>query len=138
MKLLVSGGRKFNKISILLKEIKCLIKSGYQITEIVHGDALGADTVAKKVALHLGIKHTPFPADWSNLDVEGCIVKTTKGGKKYNSLAGTNRNREMSEYIGDDGVLLAVWNGKSTGTKHMIDTIRYTGREVITIRYIGE
>lgn len=43
-----------------------------------------------------------YPADW----------------KKYGSSAGYIRNDEMAKYA---DCLIAFWDGKSKGTKHMID-----------------
>ena len=78
-----------------------------------------------------------FPAKWDDLNVEPCIVKTNKYGK-YNVLAGHNRNKEMAEYASKDeelGVLIAFWNGKSTGTKSMIELAKEYGLRIFVVDY---
>jgi len=49
-----------------------------------------------------GYKITQFPANW----------------KRYGKAAGPKRNQEMANYA---DVLIAFWDGKSRGTKHMIE-----------------
>jgi hypothetical protein len=71
------------------------------ITEIVGGGARGVDTLAQLYAESHDIPFKLFPADW----------------KLYGRKAGPLRNIEMSEYA-EFGV--AIWDGKSRGTAHMI------------------
>lgn len=73
----------------------------YLFNEIVSGGAQGIDFLAELYAKKKTIPFKEFPADWKNL------------GKK----AGFIRNSEMAEYA--DG-LIAIWDGKSKGTFHMI------------------
>lgn len=73
-------------------------------TEVVSGLAQGPDTHGKTMALERDIPVKEFPADWNTF------------GKK----AGALRNIQMAEYA--DG-LLALWDGKSRGTKHMIESM---------------
>lgn len=44
--------------------------------------------------------------------------------------AGRRRNVEMAKHAGKDGILVAVWDGKSPGTKHMINAARSRGLKV--------
>ena len=53
-----------------------------------------------------------FPADW----------------KVYGKQAGPVRNRQMLNYAKEEqGALLAFWDGKSRGTKNMIDIAKDAG-----------
>jgi hypothetical protein len=72
-----------------------------EITEIVSGAAAGVDTLAIEYARKHSFPCKVFPADWKN------------NGRK----AGALRNAEMAAYA-DYGI--AVWDGKSRGTSHMI------------------
>lgn len=72
------------------------------ITEVVSGKALGADTFGEQWANENGIPIKEFYADWKNLF------------KK----AGILRNEDMGNYA---DALIAIWDGSSKGTKHMID-----------------
>ena len=70
--------------------------------EIVSGTANGADKLGEKFAKENGYPIKQFPADWD------------KNGKG----AGYIRNAQMAEYA---DALIVFWDGKSKGTKHMID-----------------
>ena len=59
-------------------------------------------------ALHHDSPVKKFPADWGGL------------GKR----AGYLRNEQMADYA---DALIAVWDGKSKGTKHMIDSAASKG-----------
>ena len=76
-----------------------------KVTEIVSGGARGVDTLAEQYAEAHNIPFTLFPADWET------------HGKKSGFL----RNAEMAHYA-DYGV--AIWDGESRGTKHMISLMR--------------
>lgn len=88
---------------------------------IVSGTARGADILGEQYAKISGYEVSRFPADWDGL------------GKR----AGYVRNAEMAKYaVADEsyGVLIAFWDGKSKGTKHMIDLAEKNGLEVHVVR----
>ena len=88
--------------------------------EIVCGKARGANTLGEKFAKNYGIKVKYFPADWNSL------------GKS----AGYKRNKQMAEYAKEkNGVLIAFWDKKSKGTKHMIDLANSNGLKVFVYNY---
>ncbi|KKL44497.1 hypothetical protein LCGC14_2365110, partial [marine sediment metagenome] len=94
-----------------------LSKHNIQITEVVSGCAGGVDTLGEQWALANGVKVEAFPALWDNLTVPNALIRTNKYGKEYNARAGFQRNDSMAQY-GD--VLIAIWDGKSRGTRDMI------------------
>jgi hypothetical protein len=64
------------------------------------------------------------------------LVRTNKGGKKYNALAGNIRNKKMAEYIKEtDCVALGMWDGKSSGTKNMISILCSMGVRTFVYNY---
>jgi len=73
---------------------------------VIHGGALGADFLASEVAQERGFAEWVFVPDWENL------------GKK----AGTIRNGNMLKR-GDPHEALVFWDGKSRGTKDMLDRL---------------
>lgn len=75
-------------------------------TTIVHGAAQGADRIAHQEAEKLGLLVEPHPAEWGSL------------GKR----AGLVRNEVMAG-LGAD-LCIAFWDGRSTGTQHMIEQAR--------------
>jgi YspA, cpYpsA-related SLOG family len=73
----------------------------YMLPEIVSGGAQGVDFLAELYAKKKSLKFTEFKADWDQL------------GKR----AGFVRNNTMALYADR---LIAIWDGKSKGTFHMI------------------
>lgn len=100
-KVVIAGGRDFNDFDLLTK-ICDEVLEGYENIEIVSGGAKGADALAKKYAKLHGYKYTEFPADWNT----------------HGKAAGPIRNNQMAEY---SHLLIAFWDGKSKGTRNMID-----------------
>lgn len=86
--------------------------SGFAITEIVSGRAKGVDMMGERWAKEHDIPCSKFPADW-NL---------------YGKSAGYIRNGHMAGYArahcDAGGGLIALWDGVSSGTRHMIDLAR--------------
>ncbi len=80
-------------------------------TEIVSGGARGVDTSAREYALSHGIKLTEFLPEYT----------------KYGRSAPLKRNNTIIEY---SDIVLAFWDGKSRGTKFVIDNCRKLGVEV--------
>lgn len=64
MRVLVCGGRDYYWRD-LLYWVMDRLHTQHRFTLVIHGDADGADTLAKEWAIERGIPHQPFPADWS-------------------------------------------------------------------------
>ena len=80
-------------------------------TEIVSGGAKGVDTSAREYALAHGIKLTEFLPEYT----------------RFGRGAPLKRNITIIEY---SDIVLAFWDGKSRGTKFVIDNCRKLGVEV--------
>lgn len=80
-------------------------------TEIVSGGAKGVDTSAREYALAHEIKLTEFLPEYT----------------KYGRSAPLKRNITIIKY---SDIVLAFWDGKSRGTKFVIDNCRKLGVEV--------
>lgn len=99
MKTIVAGSRSIKDYNI----VKSAIAScNWNITEVVCGTAPGVDKLGEKWAKENNIPIKYFPADW---------------GGPYKLKAGIVRNLEMANYA---DALIAIWDGESKGTKHMI------------------
>lgn len=123
MKTIIAGSR----IGVTIGDVENAIATApFKITEVVSGTAKGADEFGEILANKSSVPVTRFPADWKNLDTLPCKIKQNKYGK-YNALAGHNRNQKMAEYA---EALVAVWDGKSPGTKNMIETMKALGKSV--------
>ena len=98
-KTIIAGSRDITDYNILLDAIKCI---GWKIGSVVSGHARGVDTLGEQFANENNLSLELYPANWN----------------KFGKLAGRIRNTEMAK---DSEALLAIWDGKSPGTKHMIE-----------------
>lgn len=85
-------------------------------TAIISGLAPGIDTFAMSYAYEKGYNLIKCPAKWDDLTTEPVKIKVSKYGKKYNALAGFNRNEDMAKIASH---LVLIWNGKSPGSANM-------------------
>jgi ABC-type enterochelin transport system substrate-binding protein len=116
MKVIIAGGRNFRDYNKLRESCDNILVNQKEV-EIVSGTAAGADTLGERYAQEKGYEVKKFPAQWD----------------LYGKSAGYKRNQQMAEYA--DG-LIAFWDGKSKGTKHMIDIANKMGLKVRVIRYL--
>lgn len=98
MKVIVAGSRGIEDPEVVYRAIE---ESPFPVTEIVSGTANGPDTYGETWAMLHDIPVKRMPARWD----------------KYGKSAGIKRNERMAAYA---DALVAVWDGKSRGTKHMI------------------
>lgn len=129
VKIIIAGSRDFTDYSLLEEVVTSVLrntawKKGYKNSdiEIVCGKARGADTLGEwyAKAMKMGIAY--FPANW----------------QLYGAGAGYIRNEEMAQYASDKpgfGALIALWDGKSKGTKHMIDLAKKYRLAVFVYNY---
>lgn len=116
-KVIIAGCRDFADYE-LLKE-KCdfyLQNKKPENIVIVSGHASGADALGERYAQERGYELETFPADW----------------KASGRAAGPIRNAKMASVA---HTLIAFWNGKSRGTKNMIDTAKKHNLQVAVVRY---
>jgi hypothetical protein len=119
MKLIIAGGRYYDDYDYLVKAVDDYlgkrddveIVSGGQVTRDETGKLYGADYLGECYAKQKGFKIKKFPAEWN----------------KYGKQAGPMRNLQMADYA---DALIAFWDGKSKGTKNMIDFARAKSLEV--------
>ena len=110
MKIIIAGGRNLTDYEIVKSAVReAAASKKWNICEIVSGHASGVDLLGEKYASETGIATRTFPADW----------------KRFGRGAGPVRNRQMADYA--DG-LIAIWDGKSKGTKNMIETMKINGK----------
>lgn len=117
-KTIIAGGRDFMDYN-LLKEKTDKILQEKKVTHkivIISGCARGADTLGLRYASENAFDVEEYPADWN----------------KYGKKAGYVRNVEMAE---NADALIAFWDGKSKGTKHMIDIATERNLPIRVIRY---
>lgn len=123
-KILICGSRSiidYQRCAPMIDEIlRNLTNFDPVFSEIISGGAKGADTIGEQYARNNNIKLKIFPADWSI-------------GKQ----AGFIRNCQMADYIVSDPdyipIVIALWDGISKGTEHMITQASKRGCKVYTL-----
>lgn len=105
MRTIIAGSRSITDPGIIRAAIR---KSKLVITEIVCGCAAGVDRLGENYGNLNNIPVAQYPAEWD----------------KYGKSAGYRRNVVMAE---NADALIAIWDGKSSGTKHMIDIAKSKG-----------
>lgn len=105
MKLLVAGSRTCPYEGLVNSQILLMRQQYPAISEIVEGGATGVDRFARVYALHNDLDIRTFQADWD----------------RYGKSAGPIRNVEMANYA---DLMLLVWDGKSRGSRHMLNTFQ--------------
>lgn len=130
LRIIVAGSREFNNYQLLSDTLMKYLED-IDFTDVVDnpnqvkfisGTARGADVLGEQFAYTWGYEVKRFHADWDSL------------GKR----AGYVRNSEMAKYAVENdnyGVLIAFWDGKSRGTKHMIDLANKHGLEVHIVNF---
>ena len=98
MKIAVVGSR-----GIIVNDLEKYLPEG--VTEIISGGAKGVDASARDYALSHGIKLTEFLPDY----------------RRYGRGAPLKRNISIIE---NADMVIAFWDGKSHGTKFVIDKCR--------------
>ncbi len=108
-KVIVAGSRDFNDYEFLEEIMNNYL--GGDIVEIVSGTAKGADSLGERYAKENGHNLVQYKAEWS----------------KYLQAAGFIRNEDMARHASE---LVVFWDGKSKGTKHMLQEARRRGLHV--------
>lgn len=135
MKVVVTGSRDYPRPSIVREVIKGLPAD----TTVIVGGAKGrnrersVDWVAEQAAREAGLNVIVKLPDWDP-GPETRITKTRQfDGKLYDVEAGNRRNVEMLEMLdAQEDAVLALWDGKSPGTRHCI---REANMRALEIRF---
>jgi YspA, cpYpsA-related SLOG family len=93
----------------------CITSLDIQITKIISGGARGVDSLGERYARDNSIPLLIMRADWD----------------RFGRSAGYKRNEQMAE-LGQ--VLIALWDGQSRGTMHMINIAKARGLTVHVFR----
>lgn len=113
--LIIAGGRDYGDYDAM-----CMALEPYQDADVtvISGDCRGADRLGQEWAHDFNKPIRLFPADW----------------RKHGKAAGPIRNRDMAK-VSD--VAVVFWDGKSRGTKNMINEARRAGMELTIVMYVG-
>lgn len=124
--IIIAGSRDFTNYEIVKKTLKNFLISKQTSNKptIICGMARGADMLGYHLAKEFKLPLKEFPADWNNF------------GKR----AGYIRNEQMAKYAHENGngVLFAFWDGKSKGTKLMVELAKKYNLEIHIFNFDGE
>ena len=117
---LLLQGRDFDDYMYMSSELTELLENSANFKgitiKIISGMAKGADSLAIRYADEHKLTKILFPANW----------------KAYPRIAGFLRNNDMLSIATH---LIAFWDGKSSGTKHMIDIAQEKGIPIWIFKY---
>lgn len=114
MRILVCGGREYDNYSQFMDKMEKLVENYWGDLVIIHGDAKGADFLARIWAVYHEETELRFPANWG----------------KHGKTAGAIRNQQMLDE-GKPDIVLAFPGG--TGTVDMIRRARKAGVRVVEV-----
>lgn len=103
-RVIVAGSRGFADYPRLVERLDFYLRGRGDVV-IVSGGARGADVLGEHYACDRGLRSLRFDAEWD----------------RYGKAAGFVRNRRMSWA---SSALVAFWDGRSPGTRHMISAAR--------------
>ena len=109
-RVIVAGTRTLRDYDLVRRTLDRYLAGKTEVVILSWG-ARGADALGERYARERGLPVERFPADW----------------KRYGRAAGPLRNQQMAER-GD--ALVAFWDGKSRGTRHMIECAKRKGLDV--------
>jgi len=108
MKTIIAGSRGITDYQLVAAAVA---ESGFDVTVVVSGGAKGVDSLGERWALEHGVPVERVLPDW----------------RRYGRGAGLVRNAEM---IDGADALVALWDGASRGTAHVIRMARKRGLSV--------
>lgn len=124
--IIIAGSRDFTDYKVVKSSLKKFLisKQTFDKPTIICGMARGADMQGYRLAKEFKLPLKEFPANWDS----------------YGKRAGYIRNEQMAKYAQENGngVLFAFWDGKSKGTKWMIELAKRYNLEVHIFNFKGE
>ena len=108
MRTIIAGSRSITDYAVVEEAVRA---SGFEPSVVLWGGAGGVDALGKHWAEVRGLPWEPFFADW----------------ERHGRGAGPIRNQKMAN---NADALIAVWDGKSHGTKDMIAKAKRRGLKV--------
>ena len=119
-RVIIAGGRDFDDYVYMSTKLNELFNDpntfNNKAIKVISGMAKGADTLGIRYADEHKLTKILFPANW----------------KEYPRIAGFLRNNDMLSVATH---LIAFWDGKSNGTKHMIEIAQMKGISVWVFEY---
>lgn len=128
LRVIIAGSRNFDDFSKLMDICNSILENtankygNFDKIRIISGTARGADRLGEQYAINMRYELSKFYPNWDGL------------GKR----AGYVRNVEIAKFAIENnsvGVLIAFWDGKSKGTKRMIEQAAKYGLKVYAVNF---
>lgn len=130
MRVIICGSRIIKGSNCMSHVMDGIQACPFEITEEISGGAEGVDELGYAWAKEAGIDRVEFPANWKGKGRSAGYKRNQKMAL-YASLF-DKRYAEKEEKCPNElqGACLAIWDGKSVGTGHMIDIAKEAGLPV--------
>ena len=112
MKVAVIGSRSFADYGLLCRTLDAIP----ELSTIVSGGAPGADSLGERYSDERGLAKQIYRPDWA----------------RYGRGAGKVRNKTI---VDASDLVVAFWDGASTGTRHALDYAKQRGKPVRVVRF---
>lgn len=123
----VVGSRRFKNYQLVKGLMEKIREDIGDFILICGMEKTGADGLGLRYAKEVGLTIEEFHPNWDDVEVPGALVKLNSYGKAYNARAGFDRNTEMAHACTH---VVAFWDGKSPGTKHMLTLCKKLGKKM--------
>jgi hypothetical protein len=131
MRVCIFGSRGVADAAALDAAMAAAAAAGIVPAVVLSGkEPTGVDALGERWAAARGLPVEPHPARWDDLSAPDALVRFRRG-VPYNARAGPDRNRRMCA-AADAGV--ALWDGRSPGTRGMIEFFRRAKKPVHVVR----
>lgn len=123
---LVCGGRRYGNWRAVEEHLNALRTEHGDRLVVVEGGATGADAHARNWAIKIRCRYRSYFARWADVE-NAAVIRTDRQGRKYNALAGHDRNQRM---LDEEPVALVLAFPGGGGTADMVDRARRSGVDV--------
>lgn len=134
VRIIVAGSRNYKDIEEFTRYIHDIIRANqWESSQIlfISGTAKGPDSLIIDYSKEHNHNYVEFPAEWKNINHPNAVLRRNDFGQLYDAKAGMNRNTDMAENATH---LIAFWNKKSSGTKHMLSVAAKHHLEITIIQ----
>jgi len=138
MRVIIAGSRSIKGRKAVDLITQAINESGWTVNEVISGGAIGVDEAAIDWAKENDADYVIMNANWNRWGKGAGYKRNQKMAwyaSIFNKVEASTDGPEGREPIPDKlkGACIAVWDGKSKGTGHMIDITRDMNLDVFVL-----